>query len=116
MSAPARREHAVLAAISSSQGMTLLIPLYLAHLGQPVGLVGLLAGLGELATLLSRFPVPLLYRPERSRALLLISLGGGALSAAVLPLLPHLAVFTAVVVGNRALGGVMTTGFLSPFF
>ena len=28
MSGPARREHAVLAAIASSQGMTLLIPLY----------------------------------------------------------------------------------------
>jgi MFS family permease len=115
MSGPARREHAALAAISSSQGMTLLIPLYLAHLGQPVGLVGLLAGLGALATLLSRFPVPLLYRPERSRALLLISLGGGALSAAVLPFIPDLVVFTAVLVVNRALEGLSTTVFLARY-
>src|SRR5215212_1592072 len=115
MSGLAPREHAALAAISSSQGMTLLIPLYLAHLGQPVGLVGLLAGLGALATLLSRFPVPLLYRPERSRALLLIALGGGALSAAVLPLIPDLVVFTAVLVLNRALEGLATTVFLARY-
>ena len=90
MSGPGRREYVALAAISSSQGMNLLIPLYLAHLGYAVGVVGVLAGLGALAVLLSRIPVPLLYRPQRSRLLLLTTLGAAGVSAAALPYRPTL--------------------------
>ena len=115
MSGPGRREYAALAAISSSQGMNLLIPLYLAYLGYPVGVVGLLAGLGALAVLLSRIPVPMVYRPRRSRALLLVSLGGGALSAAALPFIPGLALFTVVLLVNRTAEGLATTVYLARY-
>src|SRR5205823_1104021 len=102
MNRPGRREYAALAAISGSGGMNLLIPLYLDHLGYSVGVVGLLAGLAALATLLSRIPVPLVYRPQRSRSLLLIAAAGGMLSSAALPFLPDLVLFTAVLFVNRA--------------
>jgi MFS family permease len=115
MSHPARREYAALAAISGSGGMSLLIPLYLSYLGYPVGVVGLVTGLGALATLLSRLPVPMVYRPERSRELLLIAAGGGMLSSAVLPLLPDLTSFTAALFVNRALVGVATTVYLARY-
>jgi MFS family permease len=115
MSGPGRREYAALAAISSSGGMNLLVPLYLAHLGYPVAAVGLLAGLGALAVLLSRIPVPMVYRPERSRALLLIAAGGGMVSSAVLPFLTDLAPFTLVLLVNRALSGLATAVYLARY-
>ena len=115
MRRPPRREYAALAAISSAGGMNLLVALYLAHLGYPAAVVGLLAGLGALATLLSRIPVPMLYRPQRSRLLLLIALGGGVLTSVILPLLPDLALFTAVLLVNRALDGLATTVYLARY-
>ncbi len=115
MNGPTRREYAALAAISASGGMNLLIPLYLSHLGYSVGLVGLLAGLGALATLLSRIPVPLVYQPGRSRALLLMAAAGGMLSSAALPWLGDLVLFTAVLLANRALSGLATTVYLARY-
>src|SRR5262245_40615808 len=95
--------------------MSLLIPLYLSHLGYPVGVVGLLAGIRALATLLSRIPVPMVYRPQRSRELLLIAAAGGLVSSAALPLAPDLLTFTIVLVVNRALVGVATTVYLARY-
>lgn len=114
-SGPSRREYAALAAISGSGGMSLLIPLYLSHLGYPVAVVGLMAGIGALATLLSRIPVPMVYRPQRSRELLLIAAAGGLVSSAALPIAPDLVSFTAVLVVNRALVGVATTVYLARY-
>jgi MFS family permease len=115
MSRPARRDFAALAAISSAGGMTLLVPLYLAHLGYPPAVVGVLAGLGALATLLSRIPVPLVYRPQRSRLLLLLALAGGVVTAAILPWLPGLVLFGVVLFVNRALDGLATTVYLARY-
>jgi hypothetical protein len=108
VSQPDRREYAALAAISGSSGMNLLIPLYLSHLGYAVGVVGLLAGLGALTILLSRIPVPMLYRPQRSRALLLVAAAGGMATSIALPFLADLVLFTAVLMLNRALSGLAT--------
>src|SRR5689334_20042326 len=113
MSQPTRREYAALAAISGASGMNLLIPLYLSHLGYPVGVVGLLAALGALTILLSRIPVPMLYRPERSRKLLLIAAAGGMVTSIALPLLADLTLFTAVLLVNRALSGLATAVYLA---
>lgn len=115
MSHTARREYATLAALSASGGMTFLIPLYLNHLGYPVGVVGLLAGLAALATLLSRIPVPLLYRPQRARTLLLATTAGGMASTALLPWLSDLTAFTAVLLVSCALSGIATTVFLARY-
>jgi MFS family permease len=115
MNHPARREYAALATLSASSGMTLLIPLYLSHLGYPVSVVGLLAGLAALATLLSRIPVPMLYRPQRSRALLLSAVVGGMATSATLPWLPNLTAFTVVLLANCALNGIATTVFLARY-
>ena len=115
MSRLTRREYAALAAISASGGMNLLIPLYLAHLGYSVGVVGLVAGLAALAMLLSRLPVPMVYRPERSRGLLWIAAAGGMLSSAALPFLPDLLLFAAVLFVNRALVGLATTVYLARY-
>jgi MFS family permease len=111
----ARREYVTLAALSASGGMTFLIPLYLHHLGYPVSVVGLLAGLAALATLLSRIPVPLLYRPQRARTLLLATAAGGLVSTAILPWLPNLTLFTVVLLGSCAMSGVATTVFLARY-
>ncbi len=115
MTNPARREYAALAAISASSGMNLLIPLYLSHLGYPVSVVGLLAGLGALTMLLSRIPLPLLYRPQRSRELLLLAAGGGMVTSAVLPFVPDLATFTAILLVNRALSGLASSVYLARY-
>jgi MFS family permease len=115
MSYPTRREYAALAFLSASSGMMLLLPLYLSHLGYPVGVIGLMAGLAALSTLLSRIPVPMLYRPERSRTLLLAAIGGGIITSAVLPWLPNLTLFGAVLVANCALNGIATTVFLARY-
>src|SRR5690242_2038410 len=109
------REYAALAATSATSGMTLLVPLYLSYLGYPVEVVGILAGLGALATLVSRIPVPLLYRPQRSRALLLLASVGGMLTSAILPFVPGLALFTAVLVVNRAFSGLATAVYLARY-
>src|SRR5690349_8212873 len=109
MNQPPRREYATLAALSASTGMTLLIPLYLNHLGYPVTVVGLVAGVAALATLLSRLPVPLLYRPSRARALLLATVVGGMVATAILPWLENLAVFAAVLFVSCAMSGIATT-------
>ena len=115
MSYPTRREYAALAFLSASSGMMLLLPLYLSHLGYPVGVIGLMAGLAALSTLLSRIPVPMLYRPERSRALLLGAIGGGILTSAILPWLPDLSLFAVVLVANCTLNGIATTVFLARY-
>jgi MFS family permease len=95
--------------------MGLLLPLYLAHLGYPVALIGGLLAFSSIATLLSRFVVPKLYRPERSRLVLVATLGGGGATYAILPLLPDLASFTAVLTVNRVLYGIATTAFLARY-
>jgi predicted MFS family arabinose efflux permease len=112
----ALRENATLAAISGpASTMGLLLPLYLAHLGYPVAVIGGLLAFSSIATLLSRFVVPKLYRPERSRLLLFLTLGGGGLSYGILPLLPDLASFTALLTVNRVLYGIATTVFLARY-
>jgi MFS family permease len=95
--------------------MGLLLPLYLSHLGYPVAVIGGLLAFSSIATLLSRFVVPKLYRPERSRPLLVATLVGGGLTFGILPLLPDLASFTAVLTVNRVLYGIATTVFLARY-
>src|SRR3954447_21972956 len=101
MRGPGMRDYFALAATTSSNGMGLLLPLYLSHGGHPVGLVGLLTGLAAIAALLSRIPLPMLYRPHRSRQILLITSVGGMVSSALMPFMPELITFTLVLMVNR---------------
>jgi MFS family permease len=95
--------------------MGLLLPLYLSHLGYPVAVIGGLLAFSAIATLLSRFVVPRIYRPERSRVLLIATVGGGGATYAVLPLLPDLLSFSALLTLNRILYGIATTIFLARY-
>ena len=64
-----RRENVILGTMSGpASAVSILIPLYLNHLGYPVAAIGSMLAVAAVATLLSRIPVPKLYRPERSRA------------------------------------------------
>jgi len=110
------RENLILGTLSGpASAVSILIPLYLTHLGYPVGAVGGVLAMAAVATLLSRLPVPKLYRPERSRLLLLATLVGGGLSFAVLPFMDSIAVFAIVLIVNRALYGLATTFFLARY-
>src|SRR3954451_25059324 len=95
--------------------MGLLLPLYLAHTGHPVGLVSLLTGLAAVAALLSRIPLPFLYRPERSRQLLLFTSAAGALSSAAMPFMPDLVTFTLVLILNRVASGIATAVYMARY-
>ncbi|HZT08377.1 MAG TPA: MFS transporter, partial [Chloroflexota bacterium] len=90
-------------------------PLYLVHTGRPVGLVGLLAGLAAMAALLSRIPLPALYRPGRSRQILLASSAGGMVSSAAMPLMPDIISFTAVLMVNRVASGIATAVYMARY-
>src|SRR4030095_13915579 len=80
------RENVILGTMSGpASAVSILIPLYLNHLGYSVGAIGSMLAIAGVATLLSRIPVPKLYRPERSRALILVTLAAGGISFAVLP-------------------------------
>ena len=114
MPGPGIRDYCALAATTASSGLGLLLPLYLVHMGHPVGLVGLLTGLGAIASLLSRIPLPLLYRPERSRQILLATSAVGMISSAVMPWAPDLVWFTLVLVVNRVMGGIATAVYIGP--
>ena len=109
------REYAALSAISASNAMGLLIPLYLSDRGQAVGIIGLVAGLGGVAALLSRAPVPAVYRPERAVHLLLALSAAGAGTAMALPFLPGIVAFAAVFFVNRAASGAATAIYLARF-
>lgn len=110
------RENLILGTLSGpASAVSILIPLYLTHLGYPVGAVGGVLAVAAVATLLSRLPVPKLYRPERARWLLLATLVAGALSFAVLPFMDSIAWFAAVLIVNRALYGLATTFFLARY-
>jgi hypothetical protein len=108
MRGPGPRDYGALAAVTATSGMNLLLTLYLAHAGYPVGLVGLLAGIGAVAALLSRIPVPRLYRPERSSQLLIATAVVGVASAIVMPFVPNLVLFTLVFIANRVMSGLAT--------
>jgi predicted MFS family arabinose efflux permease len=95
--------------------MGLLIPLYLGHQGHSVGAIGIMAGIGGIATLLSRFPVPAVYRPERSVFLLVVLSAVGAVTAVALPLLSDLVLFGSVFFLNRAASGAATAIYLARF-
>ncbi len=116
MGRAALRENAILAFLSGpSSMMNLVIPLYLVHLGHPVSLVGLMIALGSVASLLSRFAVPRMYRPERSRMLLIGNLAGSILTFAALPFLPDMLHFGLMLVVNRVFMGITTTIFLARY-
>src|SRR5688500_16524721 len=115
MRGPGLRDYLALAATTASNGMGLLLPLYLAHSGHPVGLVGLLTGLAAMAALLSRIPLPALYRPERSQHLLLVTAAAGLVSSAAMPLMPDLLTFTGVLMVNRIASGLATAVYLARF-
>lgn len=109
------REYVALAALSGSSGVPLLIPLYLGAQGYPTGLVGALAGLGGVSALLSRVPVPMLYRPARAVPLLLLLSLIGAGSSAALPFLPDLGWFALALFVNRFASGMATAIYLARF-
>jgi len=113
----ALRENIALCALSGpSTAVGLLVPLYLTHLGYPVAFVGAILALTSVATLLSRLPAARLYRPDRSKPLLLITLTLGASSFAVMPLMVgNMVVFAAVLAMNRAFFGLATTFFLARY-
>src|SRR5687767_5681078 len=115
MPGPGLRDYCALAATTASNGMGLLLPLYLAYMGHPVGLVGLLTGLAAVASLLSRIPLPLLYRPERSRQILLATSVAGMVSSAVMPWAPDLVWFTLVLVVNRIMSGIATAVYMARY-
>jgi MFS family permease len=115
MRQPGVRDYGALAAITSTSGMNLLLALYLAHAGHSVGLIGLLSSLGAVAALLSRIPVPRLYRPERSGQLLIGTAALGTVTGVVLPFLPDLVAFTPVFLVNRVMGGIATAVYLARF-
>jgi predicted MFS family arabinose efflux permease len=112
----ALRENATLAALSGPAGtMSLLIPLYLSYLGYQVGIIGGVLAFSSVATLLARVLVPKLYKPERSRLLLIATLIGGAVTFAVMPWMPGLPLFMVMLVINRILFGLATTFFLARY-
>jgi MFS family permease len=115
MKSSAFREYGALVALCTSGSLNLLLPLYLSHLGYPVAVVGLLAGIGAMATFLSHFPVPFIYRPHRSRQLLIGASLTGAATSAVLPLCTDIVLFTAVLVVNRVLSGFAATVIMARF-
>src|SRR4051812_8924926 len=115
MRGPGPRDYLALAATTSSNGMGLLLPLYLAHAGHPVGLVGLLTGIAAIAALLSRIPLPKLYRPQRSRELLLVTSAAGMLSSAAMPAMPDLISFTLMLIVNRIASGIATAVYLARY-
>ncbi len=116
MGRDALRENATLAALSGPAGtMSLLIPLYLSYLGYHVGIIGGVLAFASVATLLSRVLVPKLYKPERSRLLLIATLLGGAITFAVMPWMPNLPLFMAMLAINRVLFGLATTFFLARY-
>lgn len=93
----------------------MLIPLYLSHQGYSLGVVGLVAGLAGVATLLSRVPVPKVYRPERAATLLVILSIITAISSLALPFAPGLIWFALVLFLNRAVAGASNAIFLARF-
>ncbi len=115
MRGPGLRDYFALAATTASNGLGLLLPLYLAHVGQPVGVVGLLTGLAAIAALLSRIPLPLLYRPQRSRQILLVTSAVGMGSSAALPVMPELISFTVVLIVNRVASGIATAVYMARY-
>jgi predicted MFS family arabinose efflux permease len=116
MGRAALRENAILAALSGpSSMMNLALPLYLNHLGYPVALVGVMLALGSIASLLSRFAVPRMYRPERSKLLLFATLGGSILTFIPLPFVANMVIFAAVLILNRVFMGIATTIFLARY-
>jgi MFS family permease len=56
-----------------------------------------------------------MYRPSRSRELLIAASLGGAVSSAVMPFLPDLVSFTVVLLINRAMGGLATSFYLARY-
>lgn len=115
MNRSALREYGALVALCTSGSLNLLLPLYLSHLGYPVAVVGILAGIGAVATLASRFVVPPLYRADRSRQLLIATSLGGAVTSAALPFFGELVSFTAILVVNRVLSGFAATVIMARF-
>jgi MFS family permease len=110
------RENVVLGTMSGpASAVSILIPLYLNYLGYSVGAIGAVLAVAAVATLLSRLPVAKLYRPERSRSLILVTLAAGGASFAVLPFLDNIGLFTVVLIANRALYGLATTFFLARY-
>lgn len=95
--------------------MGLLIPLYLGAQGYSVALVGALAGLGGVAMLVSRFPIAVIYRPERAVPLLVALSAAGAVSSAALPFLSELVAFALVLFVNRAASGAASAIYLARF-
>jgi MFS family permease len=113
---PGVRQNLILGAMSGpSSTMPLLVPLYLRHLGYEVQLIGLILALTSASTLVSRFAVPRLYRPERSVQLLIATLAIGAITFAMLPYIPNIAVFVVIMTVNRAAFGIATTAFLARY-
>lgn len=98
-----------------ASAVSILIPLYLTYLGYPVGAIGAVLAMAAVATLLSRLPVPKLYRPERSHALILVTLVAGGVSFAVLPFMDNMAAFSLVLIANRVFYGFATTIFLARY-
>jgi predicted MFS family arabinose efflux permease len=88
--------------------MGIALPLYLTHLGHPVALVGLMLTL-------ARFAVPRMYRPERSKLLLNLSLLGSILTFVPLPFIPDMSLFAVAIVVNRVFMGIATTIFLARY-
>ncbi|MEA2640154.1 MAG: hypothetical protein QOF51_1548 [Chloroflexota bacterium] len=116
MRAASLRETVILAGLSAPSGsIGLVVPLYMGSRGNPVGLIGVVLALGAIATLLSRIPVPKLYRPERARGLLLVVLIAGGATYVLLPLMPELVTFTAMLMLNRMLYGMATTIYLARY-
>src|SRR5581483_3295297 len=62
-----------------------------------------------------RIPLPKLYRPERSRQLLLAASLVGMASSAIMPFTPNLVSFTAVLILNRAVSGVATAVYMARY-
>jgi MFS family permease len=104
-----------LAAISGASGFNLLIPLYVAALGYPVAVVGLLAALAAVAGMLARLPVAKLYAPQHARRLLLGACAIGTVSGAALPIMPEIVSFTGVLLINRAVSGFAATVYLARY-
>ncbi|MBM2811149.1 MAG: arabinose transporter permease [Chloroflexi bacterium] len=112
----ALRENLILGAMSGpSSTMVLLVPLYMGHLGYEVQLIGFILAITSAATLAARFAVPRLYRPERSRILLIVMLTVGGVTFGTLPYMPGLLTFVMVMVVNRAAYGIATTCFLARY-
>jgi MFS family permease len=93
----------------------MLVPLYLDHLGHSVEVIGLVIGIGGVATLVARFSLASLYRRDRARVLLVGTLVGGALSYGLAPFMPDVVRFSVAFVVNRACIGLAGGFFLARY-